>query len=434
MNLRERIALARLRLNWRWLQLRAAFHRQSRSAAPSLVLVPCEPWSVVGSRGDEAMVYSILRDFRLRHPEGRITIVTGSPDMAETPDGKRLVRDFGVEFVHAWRPRLFLSNIVRVYRDVQATEVYVLGADCMDGHWSMYLSITLLAAADLAARMGIATRLTGFSWNDHPCPEVIKAFKNVTPKLPILVRDPISYERFEHDVPVGARVPRARSRAGRTNQPSGMVGELVADVAFNLQPRTTPEVQTELDWMGKQREAGRFVLGFNLHSMLVQRDRLQGLTETVVTQLRMFLSAHPQVALALVPHDYRKGGDLEVLRQIAQGLDTDGSRVRLVTAVLSAEELKALVGGLDALFTSRMHLGIAALGMGKPISAFAYQGKFVGLFKHVGLPENLILPPERSGELSECLGQLVRDVARMTQSVSESLSATLALAKVNLNG
>ena len=434
MNFRERIALARLRLNWRWLQLRTAFYRQGHSAVPSLVLVPCEPWSVVGSRGDEAMVYSILRDFRLRHSEGRITIVTGSPDMAKTPDGQRLIRDFGVEFVHAWRPRLFLSNIVRVYRDVRATEVYVLGADCMDGHWSMYLSITLLAAADLAARMGIATRLTGFSWNDHPCPEVIKAFRNVTPKLPILVRDPISYERFVHDVRVGARVPRARGPSGSAPLPSGTISKLVADVAFNLKARTTPEVQTELDWMGKQREAGRFVLGFNLHSMLVPKERLQGLIETVVTQLRLFLSAHPQVALALVPHDYREGGDLVVLRQIAQGLDTDDSRVRLVTAVLSAEELKALVGGLDALFTSRMHLGIAALGMGKPISAFAYQGKFVGLFKHVGLPETLILPPESACELSACLGKLVRDVVPMTQSVSESLPATLALAKVNLNG
>jgi len=418
MNFRERIALARLRLNWRWLQLRAAFHRQSRSAAPSLVLVPCEPWSVVGSRGDEAMVYSILRDFRLRHPEGRITIVTGSPDMAETPDGKRLVRDFGVEFVHAWRPRLFLSNIVRVYRDAQATEVYVLGADCMDGHWSMYLSITLLAAADLAARMGIATRLTGFSWNDHPCPEVIKAFKNVTLKLPILVRDPISYERFVQNV---------RLKKGHT-------ATLVADIAFNLKPRITPLVQTELDWMKEQHTVGRFVLGFNLHAMLVKKESLPSLIETTIKQLRGFMAAHPQVALALVPHDYREGGDTEVLRQIAESLASEGPRIRLVTTIFSAEELKTLVGGLDALFTSRMHLGIAALGMGKPISAFAYQGKFVGLFKHVGLPETLILSPERSCELFECLGQLVHDVAPMTQSVFETLSATLELARVNLNG
>ena len=417
MNLREKIALARLRLNWRWLQLRVAFHRQSRSAAPSLVLVPCEPWSVIGSRGDEAMVYSILRDFRDRHPEGVITIVTGSSSFDETDDGKRLVRDFNVKFAYAWRPRMYLSNIVRVYRDVHATEVYVLGADCMDGNYSVYTSIILLAAADLAARMGLASRLTAFSWNEHPCSEVVKAFKNVTSKLPILVRDPMSYERFVQNV----RLKK------------GHAATLVADVAFNLKPRITPLVQTELNWMAEQRAAGRFVLGFNLHAMLVKKEGLPRLIETTITQLRGFMAAHPRVALVLVPHDYREGGDTEVLRQIAEALASEGVRVRLVTTVFSAEELKALAGGLDALFTSRMHLGIAALGMGRPIATFAYQGKFVGLFKHIGLPGKSILPPERAGELSECLDRLVRDVLPMTQSVSESLPATLALAKVNLN-
>ena len=414
--LREKIALARLRLNWRWLQLRAVFHRQSRSAPPSLVLVPCEPWSVVGSRGDEAMVYSILRDFRLRHPEGRITIITGNPDMVKTPDGQRLVRDFGVEFVHAWRPRLFLSNIVRVYRDAQTTEVYVLGADCMDGHWSMYLSITLLAAADLAARMGIATRLTGFSWNDHPCPAVIKAFRNVTSKLPILVRDPISHERFVQNVLLK----------------KGHAAMLVADVAFNLKPRITPLVQTELDWMAEQRTDGHFVLGFNLHAMLVKKESLPSLIETTITQLRGFMAAHPQVALALVPHDYREGGDMEVLKQIAEPLASDCTRVRLVTPIFSAEELKALTGGLDALFTSRMHLGIAALGMGRPVAAFAYQGKFAGLFKHIGLLDELILSPENARGLAKTLGALVCDVAALTQTVAKALPATMDLAKRNL--
>jgi len=413
---REKIALGRLLLNWRWLQLRAAFHRQDRSAPPSLVLVPCEPWSVVGSRGDEAMVYSILRDFRLRHPEGRVTIITGSPDMAKTPDGQRLVRDFGVEFVHAWRPRFFLSNIVRVYRDVRATEVYVLGADCMDGHWSMYLSITLLAAADLAVRMGLAVRLTAFSWNEHPCSDVVKAFGKVTPKLPILVRDPISYERFVQNV---------RLKKGHT-------ATLVADIAFNLKPRITPLVQTELDWMAEQRAAGRFVLGFNLHAMLVKKENLPSLIETTIAQLRGFMAEHPQMALALVPHDYREGGDTEVLKQIAEALASEGARVRLVTPVFAAEELKALTGGLDALFTSRMHLGIAALGMGKPISVFAYQGKFVGLFRHVSLSEALILSPENADGLAKALGALVRDVAAFTQAVAKALPATMDLAKKNL--
>lgn len=416
MTIREKIALARLRLNWRWLQLRAAFYRQGRSSMPSLVLVPCEPWSVVGSRGDEAMVYSILCDFRLRHPEGRITIVTGSPDMARTPDGQRLVRDFGVEFVHAWRPRLFLSNIVRVYRDVQATEVYVLGADCMDGHWSMFLSLTLLATADLAARMGMAVRLTAFSWNEHPSPKVVKAFKNVTPKLPILVRDPISYERFVQNVCLK----------------KGHTATLVADIAFNLKPRITPLVQTELDWMKEQRAAGRFVLGFNLHAMLVEKDQLPHLIDVSIAQLRVFLSAHPNVVLILLPHDYREGADMAVLRQIAEGLASDGPRVRQVTTLFTAEELKALAGGLDALFTSRMHLGIATLGVGHPIAAFAYQGKFVGLFKHIGLPEKLILPPERAGELSGLLEELVRDVESLGKLVTGALPTTMVLARINI--
>ena len=416
MTIREKIALARLRLNWRWLQLRAAFYHQGRSALPSLVLVPCEPWSVVGSRGDEAMVYSILRDFRLRHPEGRITIVTGSPDIGKTSDGQRLVRDFGVEFVHAWRPRLFLSNIARVYRDMRATEVYVLGADCMDGHWSMFLSITLLAAADLAARMGMAVRLTAFSWNEHPCPKVVKAFKNVTPKLPILVRDPISYERFVQNV---------RLKTGHT-------ATLVADVAFNLKPCVTSLVRTELDWMAEQRASGCFVLGFNLHTMLVEKDRLPHLIDASIAQLRVFLSSHPNVALTLLPHDYRDGADMAVLRQIAEGLASNGLRVRQVTTSLTAEELKALVGGLDALFTSRMHLGIAALGMGRPIAAFAYQGKFVGLFKHVNLPEKLILLPEMVDGLSELLEGLMRNLVSLERALTEALPATMVLAKTNL--
>ena len=414
--LREKIALARLRLNWRWLQLRAAFYRQDRSAAPSLVLVPCEPWSVIGSRGDEAMTYSILRDFRRRHPEGRITIITGSLGFADTPDGQRLARDFDARFAYAWRPRLFLSNIVRAYKEAQATEVHVLGADCMDGHWSSYLSIILLASADIAARMGISTCLTAFSWNEHPCLEVVKAFKNVTPKLPILVRDPMSYERFVQDVCLK----------------KGHAAALVADIAFNLKPRITPLVQTELDWMAEQRAAGHFVLGFNLHAMLVNKARLPSLIEATIMQLRDFMAAHPQVALALVPHDYREGGDAEVLKQIAEALASEGARVRLVTPIFSAEELKALTGGLDALFTSRMHLGIAALGMGRPVAAFAYQGKFAGLFRHVDLPEELILSPENADGLAKTLGALVRDVAALTQTVAKALPATMDLAKKNL--
>lgn len=417
--LREKIAFARLRLNWRWLQFMALFDRSCgrSNAKPSLVLVPCDPSSVIGSRGDEAMVYSIARDFRSRHPEGRIMIVTSRPSFAETADGQRLKVDLGVEFSCAWRPRLFLSNIIRAYKEARATEVYVLGADCMDGHWSVYTSLILLAAADLAARMGIATRLTGFSWNAHPSLKVVRAFRNVTQKLPILVRDPVSYERFKGDVRHGKGVKTAK---------------LVADVAFNLQPYKTPMVRTELDWMNVQHAQGRFILGFNLHSMLVPKEKLKGFVDVVVAQLLKFMGSHPNVALVLVPHDYRVDGDLKVLEQVAAGLASEMSRVRLVTTVLSAEELKALAGGFDALFTSRMHLGIATLGMGKPIGAFMYQGKFIGLFRQFGLPETLVLSPEEADEVAEVLGVLLHEAEPLMASVANALPTIFADCKANL--
>ena len=49
-------------------------------------------------------------------------------------------------------------KLVHAYTCTWANEVYVLGDDCMDGHGLVYSSLLLLAAADLAARMGQVRR------------------------------------------------------------------------------------------------------------------------------------------------------------------------------------------------------------------------------------------------------------------------------------
>lgn len=417
--IRRAVAFARLRFDWFRMARRAGSVRRRRGGAalaPSLVLVPCEPWSVVGSRGDEAMVYSILRDFRRRRPDGKITVVTGGSDTAATDDCARIARDFGAAFDFAWRPRWHLANIFRAYEKANATEVFVLGADCMDGHWSAHTSLILLGAADLASRMGAAVRLTGFSWNESPAPRVVRAFRRVSKSLPLLVRDPVSLDRFQR----GVRLPRGAEAAP------------VADVAFNLTPRVSPSVARELGWMDAQRGAGRCVLGFNLHSMLVAADALDGLVAETAAALRGFLSARPGVAVAFIPHDYRCGGDLAVLSRVSAALPEFSERLRLVEEPLSAEELKGLCGGLDALFTSRMHLGIAALGMGKPVAAFAYQGKFAGLFRLAGLPEDLILSPREAASLPAVLARLLDGRGELASALSARLPSVLEMAKRNL--
>lgn len=414
---RQHIAEWRQLMRWRILQCKAAKYTSALTAErpPSLMLFPCDSGSVIGSRGDEAMVYAILSDFRNRHPGGRIVVVTTSSSFADSSDGRRLRTDFSPSLVVHPTPG-GLKNFFKLLLSECPTEVYALGADCMDGHYSPFTSVNLLGVCDLAIRLGIPSVLTSFSWNDHPHAAVVRAFRFATARLPILVRDPVSFTRFTKGV----------SRA------QGARAELVADVAFNLQPKSSVAVRTELDWMSAEKRRGQFVLGFNLHAMLVPAAELPDFIVRVAHALDVFLAAHPNVSLVFIPHDYRDGGDLAVLKQLRAVLKAQNVRIPVADHSFSATELKALTKGLDALFSSRMHLAIAALGQGKPVAGFAYQGKFAGLFRHFDLPETLILSPGNVTDLPHVLTNLVNGTQTLATMVSDRLSHVLELARRNL--
>lgn len=392
-----------------WMFLRAGRHR---SALPcggeaALVLVPCEPASVTGSRGDEAMIYAILQNFRRRHPEGKIAIVCCSTAFQGSDDGKRLQRDFPrLEYIAAWRGVAALWRIAAAIKRFGATEAAVLGADCMDGHYSPDISEMLLMIADIASRRGIATHLTGFSFNENPHPRMLRLFPKTGGGIVFNLRDPESHKRFVQHFPMcNAR--------------------LVADVAFLLEPAHGT--------VHLAREEGIATIGFNVHGMLCGDAETSAWRKEVAGQLAKFLEMRRGVAIAMIPHDYRPQGDLPVLREIYACLPDEAKRrVRIVDEKMSAAELKALAGELDALFTSRMHLGIAALGMGRPVAAFAYQGKFEGLFKHVALPGCLILAPGDAARLAQTLAYLADNAQMLGEGVKKSLPGVLRLAAENL--
>lgn len=367
--------------------------------ASSLFLVPCDPSTVVGSRGDEAMIYAILQDYRRRHPEGSVTIIATSSNVSESEGCRRLSCDFGASFVPAWRSRLPLLRIILACRRVKATEVYVIGADCMDGYYSPFTSLLLFAVADVTCRMGLTTRLTGFSWNEHPHPKVIRGLRHVSNKLDFFVRDPISYARFS-----------AIEKRGR----------LVADTAFCLEPLFSDRVKDVLAMMEEDRRSGRFVFGVNLNPML----------KVDCGQLADALNQLSRVSLYLIPHDYRDGGDLLELKKLDELLSVPH---RLLTTVHSAAELKGLTLGLTALLTSRMHLGIAALDMGCPIAAFSYQGKFQGLFEEFGLSQRFVMVPcGKKEDVVEILNELISRAQHLRNVVQEKGDIVEKAARFNL--
>ena len=414
----ENLTFAIKTLIWKWLQLCATLRRYAGwhkrcHEQPSLVLVPCEPGHVIGSRGDEAMVYAILADYRQRHSNGRITVIVNNVSFKDSSDGLRLTKDFpGVEFCPAWIGHSHLAKIYKSFICRRATEVYVVGADCMDGYYDSSISFTLLACADLATRLGITTRLTGFSFNEHPTTPAKRMFRHVTRHLVCNVRDPVSLGRVKS---LGYE---------------SVTTQLVADVAFMLKPVESSVVARIAEWIHGERARGQTILAFNLHGMLVGRAEYDRLVDDAAAGLGWFLGENESVSVVLVPHDYRPQGDIDALTKIAKKLDSN--RARLVSEVLSAAELKGLMGHVDCLFTSRMHLGIAALGMGKPIAAFAYQGKFAGLFAHFGLSQNMILSPEHILDMSATLERLVQCSEDGERLVRAALPRIAALSELNL--
>lgn len=375
-----------------------------------IVIVPCEPWTVIGSRGDEAMITAIIEAEVRADPSVEFVFVTGS---AKFDDVKRFPN---ARFVCAWNGRSIIRSIEQALDRERPDAVYALGADCLDGKYSPRTSMILIAAAAYAAACGAETHLTGFSFNETPTPRLKHVFRAAAAHLaPFNLRDKVSKERFDRFAGVSSR--------------------LVADTAFLMQPRGSEATRRWAAWCKAEQSVGRVVVGINLNPMLFPKDGTERAMqiERIAKGLVAVRLAHPEVSVLLVPHDYRGGGDLSCLEVLYTSFVKD-PQVAIVRDVLTAPELKELAGSLDLLFTCRMHLAIAALGQGKPIAGFAYQGKFAGLLMHFGLPSWLVGDVGEPEGIGEILNALVAQRNELTENVSVRLSIVCKLARLNVRG
>jgi polysaccharide pyruvyl transferase WcaK-like protein len=322
--------------------------------------------------------------------------------------------------VPAWKPRL--AEAGAMIDDFAPDAVAVLGADVMDGYYNPVHTTRFLLMADLAARRGARVAILGFSFNDRPHRALRPVFDQLARSIAVNVRDALSLDRF-----------RAFSALPAT---------LVADAAFLLEPDEGSErVQSVRGWVDARRAAGDRVLGFNLHPMLIrsasaaQVDALVRSAATALANVAQRCSA----SLLLIPHDYRgRMGDAACLAPLHDALAPRlRERVMLLAGEHSAAELKAIAGLADGVVTGRMHLAIAALGMGRPVAALTYQDKFQGLFGHFDLPQRLLLAPRdamQPAALEAMVLDFVAQLPALGPQVRERLDAVQRAAGLNLAG
>ncbi len=382
-----------------------------------LLIIPCDPWTATGSRGDQAMIAGVVDTVRERSGTQEVAIVVASESAAYT------VQRAGFRALRVWPLKQGdLRNCMSRLRDYSPHACVVLGADIMDGFYSPSSTLRLLCLADLLARSGVPTCILGFSFNRQPVAQVSHVFQHVSPKLLLNVRDGRSLQRFEH-----ATQTRAR---------------LVADAAFMMRPdANTPQVAEVRQFVAQQRLAGRDVLAINAHPMLFLGQAIDRvlLLQQALTQALEQLLRQRSVSLVLLSHDDRIGhGDAPFLRALHDALaPVWAERLLSPPRQMSAPELKACAALMRGVVSGRMHLAVAALGSGIPVAALTYQDKFEGLFEHFGLDTQWLKSGEAALDapaLSTWMLDFFDALTPLTTQVREHLPQVLRLAAVNFDG
>lgn len=349
------------------------------------------------NRGDQALLAVVIRELE-RRGCGPLTVLTTSnqPITSLQPTERLRIRD---DLYPLFLTRRSFAEELK-FPGVAARhqEMLMIGADVLDEGYSVDRSVASMHTLALAARVGLRTRIFGFSVNGPPSPGLRERLMKLGRQTRLFVRDPESYRRLEE-----AGIPGIE-RAG--------------DLAFLLEPADVAELDHELRQFLEQ-SAGRLI-GLNLTQVVL------GEYGSEEERLRLMAAACERLAkedglrFVLIPHDEPEGVDYLLAFQRRLEASVTGAS-KLVDPLPHSRCLKRIAGMCTHVFTCRLHLGIATLGMGRPMTGFPYQGKFEGQFDLFGLSHDGLISPDRFPTTVDDMAAMMR--RRIAQS--EELSAQI---------
>lgn len=311
-----------------------------------------------GNIGDQAMLEAFLENTTgpvvvIERYAGDVVIPEEQADRVEVVQLPHLV--YGVGDEHVADLRRYAALIRR------ARSVSVVGADMMDGKYSLRGSVRRSLLAQAAAEAGVPTRILGFSWNASARLAARRALvaasrAGVVP----LLRDPLSAERARR-----AGVQRV---------------EEVTDIVFSARTRDGAFC-TSL-----ALPAGVPFALVNASALVATMVDQVPEYERIVDRLRA-----AGVHVVLLPHVSRPIGDDKIaVRAVAERVGTEG--VTVVDRVLMPAEIRGLAEDALLTVTGRMHLAIMSLSLGVPAITLATQGKVEGIMRLIGLPQLCVEP------------------------------------------
>jgi polysaccharide pyruvyl transferase WcaK-like protein len=374
--------------------LRAHFRAEPRERRDHLLLAA--PGH--GNVGDQALLEAMLENI-----DGPVTVVVSDSAGLRLPDGDQ-DRIEVLEF-----PQLVYgkgaghrADVARFGRALaHAGRLSIVGADVMDGRYSLPASVRRSSLATAAARLGVDTRIVGFSWSDRARPSARRSLVAAGRSgVRLLLRDPVS--------------------AGRARRDGVHPVHEVADVVFAA--RTVDRSLA----MGLLDGISRPVALVNVSGLLAaQVDQLEEYV-AIVDDLR-----RRGLHVLLVPHVWREqGGDFAACGAVAQRVGP--AHVTCVRTPPTPAQVRGLAARAVVTVTGRMHLAVMSLMEGVPAVTLATQGKVEGLMQLFSTPE-LCIPvgPGFSGAVIDAVGRVLPEGSAARVSIRRALPDVVALARRN---
>lgn len=376
--------------------------RISPNASGSVVIPAAAP----GGTGDDAMANGSIAALSSEYPGERISILV--------PKKYTVDFRFAPEREHLKLFSNWTHPVVEAAELVSYKRIYVLGADILDGAYNLPDAIKRIRLAGVCAEQGQDARIVGFSLNESPHSAVLQEFKHLK-NVPLFLRDPLSYERAKRLIGGDVR--------------------LSADVAFLLQPMVGEHSTAVERFAAQVRTHGNRVYGLNIHDLLA-RFSPEGTFDRLISSIASLITLRKDCSFILIPHDYRQTVDDRVpLQRVYDRLDHESrQRVLFVSEPVRAAEIKQICQSLDGVLTGRMHLAIAALGMGVPVMGIVYQGKFEGTLSYFDLDKEFTLTPEQAADndfLVKRFDFWLDSAESISTKVRENLPAVKKLAASN---
>jgi polysaccharide pyruvyl transferase WcaK-like protein len=387
--------------------LTRTYARYSRLAySRSGVAVVCPPIPDE-NLGDQAMVLGAVAELTRRRV-GPPTLIKSGPrfEMAGHITDPFVVADRHPFFGSS---RAFAEELGLLGDFARSRDVFVFGADVLDGHYGRQRYVRTFAAIERAVGQGARVRVIGFSISGHPDAAALDFFRRYSDQVQLFPRDPVSLGRLQD--------------AGAGNL------TLAADVAFLMEAAEMsmlpPEV-AEFITSG----AGPLI-GVSLHAHFFDQDR-ERLTSLMARTLAE-LARRDGCRFLCVPHHPKDVGYLEAMESLWP--ETGNGRPFIVRSMPSAPIAKRMFAACGHVVTSRMHVAIASLSSGVPATCFPYLGKFEGLFEHFQLDEGLIQAERLADplDLAERIRARIAASAATREQIARRLPDVVRLAQSNFD-